>query len=268
MSAFAITAAPLLPGFPVVLQLLVLPVLVLLPPVPLLLVLPLLVLPLLVLLRPAARLLPRAPRPELPRRGASSVSAGASASAFGSSGAVASAASASLAGEPPGSPGAPSPGPLRGQAARRPSPCSSSCLIRASMTPTRSRIGAANRPTTVVSEPASAPTSWARSTSAGGSFARRLTSSAPISSPSRKPPLTTRTSVLPASSSAFATATGSPSVSRKAIAVGPSRSVTRPSTPAASAARFVSVFLTTVNRAPCSISLPRSSSISETVRPR
>ncbi len=78
----------------------------------------------------------------------------------------------------------------------------------------------------------------------------------------------TSTSALAASSSALATATGSPSDSRNAIAVGPSSIASSASMPADSAARFVSVFLTTEKRAPCSISFVRSSSSSVTVRPR
>src|SRR5215203_1782559 len=129
-----------------------------------------------------------------------SVSGAASASATGSSGAASSAAGGSAV-----------------------SPCSSSWRIRASITPTSSRIGAVNRPTIAVTGPATAPTSWARRTSAGGSFASCLRSSAPISAPSSRPPLSVIVCARTASSSAFATATGSPSVSRKAIAVGPSR---------------------------------------------
>jgi hypothetical protein len=54
----------------------------------------------------------------------------------------------------------------------------------------------------------------------------------------------------------------------KAIAVGPSISSSTSVVPACSAARLVSVFFTTVKRAPASSSLPRSSSISGIVRPR
>ena len=74
--------------------------------------------------------------------------------------------------------------------------------------------------------------------------------------------------VFAASESAFATPTMSPSASMKAIAVGPSSMASSVSAPAASAARLVSVFFTTVKRAPCSITLVRSSSISVTERPR
>ena len=74
--------------------------------------------------------------------------------------------------------------------------------------------------------------------------------------------------VFAESASAFATATMSPSASMKAIAVGPSSMASSASAPAASAARLVSVFFTTVNRAPCSISFVRRSSISVTERPR
>ena len=70
------------------------------------------------------------------------------------------------------------------------------------------------------------------------------------------------------SASAFAAATMSPSASRNAIALGPSSSVSSASAPAASAARRVSVFLTTVNRAPLSSRRVRSWSIWGIVRPR
>ena len=67
--------------------------------------------------------------------------------------------------------------------------------------------------------------------------------------------------------SALATATMSPSVT-KAIAVGPTRNSFSWSTPATSAARFVSVFLTTEKRAPCFRSSPLTVSISVMFRPR
>jgi hypothetical protein len=60
----------------------------------------------------------------------------------------------------------------------------------------------------------------------------------------------------------------SPSASRKAIALGPSSNASSASAPAASAARRVSVFLTTVKRAPLSSSRVRSSSICGIVSPR
>jgi hypothetical protein len=60
----------------------------------------------------------------------------------------------------------------------------------------------------------------------------------------------------------------SPSASMNAIAVGPSSSASSASAPAASAARRVSVFLTTLKRAPASISFVRSSSTCLFVRPR
>ena len=149
------------------------------------------------------------------------------------------------------------------------SPCSSSCLMRASRTFTRSRSGAAKSPTTIISGPATALTNCPRSTSAGGSVARLFTSSSPIVDPSRIPPRIWRTLVSRAALlSALATATGSPSVSRNAIAVGPSSSASSASAPASSAARRVSVFLTTWKRAPCSRSSPRSLSMSVTVNPR
>ena len=70
------------------------------------------------------------------------------------------------------------------------------------------------------------------------------------------------------SESAFATATGSPSVSTNAIAVGPSSSASSDSLPTSSAARRVSVFLTTWNRAPLPRSFARSSSSCAFVSPR
>jgi hypothetical protein len=87
--------------------------------------------------------------------------------------------------------------------------------------------------------------------------------------PSSMPPRIARIFVVFAeSASAFATATMSPSASMNAIAVGPSSIARSASAPAASAARFVSVFFTTVNFAPLSITFVRSSSISVTDRPR
>src|SRR5690242_185793 len=149
------------------------------------------------------------------------------------------------------------------------SPCSCSWLIRASMTPTRSRSGAVNKPTIVVSGAATAPASWARTTSAGGKVANRLISTSETVSPSSKPPRITSTSCARAVSfKTFAAAAGSPSALMKAMAVGPSISSSSFWTPACSAASFVSVFLTTEKRAPVSKSLERSSSISGIVRPR
>ena len=72
---------------------------------------------------------------------------------------------------------------------------------------------------------------------------------------------------LAVSLSVFATATMSPSPTN-AIAVGPSRSAVSVSSPASSAARFVSVFLTTEKRAPCARICVRTSSSSPTERPR
>ncbi len=104
--------------------------------------------------------------------------------------------------------------------------------------------------------------------STGGSDASSLTASAVIVVPSRMPPLIDRISVLAASFSALATATGSPPLSRNAIAVGPSSSASSSVVPAASAARLVSVFLTTENFAPWVSRSVRSLSMSVTVRPR
>ena len=141
--------------------------------------------------------------------------------------------------------------------------------MRASIRPTRSRIGAVNSPTTVVSGETITPTSCARMTSTGGSLARVSTSSAVSDLPSSTPPRIASTFVLVAASrSAFATATGSPSDSTNAIADGPSSSASSASAPAASAARRVSVFLTTEKRAPCSSSFERRPSISAFVSPR
>jgi hypothetical protein len=82
------------------------------------------------------------------------------------------------------------------------------------------------------------------------------------------PPLRARILVLRAVSfRLLATLTMSPSPT-KAIAVGPSRNSLSSLTPASSAARFVSVFLTTENRAPCLRISPRTSSISFIVKPR
>ncbi len=145
---------------------------------------------------------------------------------------------------------------------------SSSCRIRASISPTRSWSGADSSITTVVSGDRIAPATCARNVSTGGSDASSLTASAVIVVPSSTPPLIDRISALAASFSAFATATGSPSLSRNAIAVGPSSSASSSVVPAASAARLVSVFLTTVKRAPCPIRSVRSLSMSVTVRPR
>jgi hypothetical protein len=141
--------------------------------------------------------------------------------------------------------------------------------MRASMMPTRSRNGAVNRPTTVVSGAVTAPASCARSTSVGGSVASRLISASPTASPSSRPPRMTSTSFARAVSfKTLAAAAGSPSASMNAIAVGPSISSSSCLTPASSAASRVSVFLTTEKRAPLSSSFVRSSSISLIVRPR
>src|SRR5712691_4938522 len=149
------------------------------------------------------------------------------------------------------------------------SPCASSCSMRASIRPYRSCNGAANRATIPVSGPMTAASTWLRSASSGGSFASDSISAASIGRPSSIPPRTTSRRVSRAASTrAFATATGSPSDSRNAIAVGPSSSARSVSDPAASAARLVSVFFTTAKRAPCSISLERSSSIWGMVSPR
>src|SRR5256885_4506465 len=149
------------------------------------------------------------------------------------------------------------------------SPCSCSCSMRASIRPYRSWSGAVNRATIPVIGAITVASTWLRRTSSGGSFARDSISAASIGRPSSIPPRISSTRVSRAASTrAFATATGSPSDSRNAIAVGPSSSARSVSDPAASAARFVSVFLTTAKRAPCSISLERSSSIWGMVKPR
>src|SRR5207249_7314638 len=149
------------------------------------------------------------------------------------------------------------------------SPCSRSCSIRASSSPYRSCSGAVKSPTIAVSGAVIAPSSCERSTSNGGSFASDSISPAATGLPSNSPPRTSSTFVSrAASTSAFATATGSPPDSRKAIAVGPSSNASSVSEPAASAARLVSVFFTTAKRAPCSISFVRSSSICGMVSPR
>ena len=95
------------------------------------------------------------------------------------------------------------------------------------------------------------PTSCAWRTSSGGSLARLSISASVIDLPSSTPPRNARIFVSRAASlSAFATATGSPPASTNAIAVGPSSSASSASAPAASAARRVSVFLTTVKPGP------------------
>ena len=64
-----------------------------------------------------------------------------------------------------------------------------------------------------------------------------------------------------------ASATSPPS-GTKVKAVGPSSSALSSSAPALSAARMVSVFLTTRKPAPASLSLPRSSAAWGTLMPR
>ena len=104
--------------------------------------------------------------------------------------------------------------------------------------------------------------------SIGGSDASSFTDSAVIVVPWSTPPLIVSTSALAASFNALATAAGSPSPSRKAIAVGPSSKASRSVVPAASAARLVSVFFTTVKRAPWASRSVRSLSMSVTDNPR
>ena len=145
-----------------------------------------------------------------------------------------------------------------------------SCSMRASISPTRFWSGALTRARAgSAAAPTIAPSTCPRSTSNGGSFASSSTSSPEIVLPCISPPRISSTFVsLAESASAFATATMSPSLSMNAIAEGPSSSASSASAPAASAARRVSVFLTTVNFAPCSISFPRRASICGIVRPR
>src|SRR3954447_12574140 len=141
--------------------------------------------------------------------------------------------------------------------------------MRASMSPCRFCSGAVNRPTIAVRGAVTAPSTCARRTSTGGSFASDSISSGSTGRPSSIPPRSARTRVVrAASTSALATATGSPSDSRNAIAVGPSSSASSASLPASSAARRVNVFFTTAKRAPCSSSFVRSSSICGIVSPR
>src|ERR671919_204659 len=64
--------------------------------------------------------------------------------------------------------------------------------MRASMTPTRSRSGAAKRPTIAFSGPTTAARTWPWRTSVGGSVARSRTCSAVIGRPCRMPPFTAR----------------------------------------------------------------------------
>ncbi len=144
----------------------------------------------------------------------------------------------------------------------------SNCSMRASMNPTRSWSGALIRPAIAFSGATMAPSTCPRSTSAGGSDARSRTWSALIGLPCKIPPRTLRIFVWRAvSESAFATPTMSPSPT-KAMAVGPSRSSMSSGRPASSAARFVSVFFTTVKRAPCFSTSVRTPSISGIDSPR
>ena len=141
--------------------------------------------------------------------------------------------------------------------------------MRASMSPTRFWSGALSSAAKALSGPMIAPSTCPRSTSTGGSVARLSTSAAVIVRPCITPPRISSTFVSRAeSASAFAAATMSPSVSMNAIALGPSSSASNASAPAASAARRVSVFLTTVNRAPLVSSRERRSSICGMVSPR
>ena len=114
-----------------------------------------------------------------------------------------------------------------------------------------------------------AASTWPRRMSNGGSVASVSISSAVIVRPSMIPPRIASTFVSRAeSASAFAAATMSPSASRNAIALGPSSSASSASAPAASAARRVSVFFTTLKRAPLSSRRVRNASICVIVRPR
>src|SRR6478609_2458157 len=144
-----------------------------------------------------------------------------------------------------------------------------SCSILASISPTRFCSGALSRPVSAVSGATIAPSTWPRSTSAGGSLARVSTSAAVTVRPCMIPPRISSTRDSRAeSASAFAAATMSPSAARNAIALGPSSKVRSASEPAASAARRPSVFFTTENVAPLSRSRVRSRSICGIVRPR
>ena len=113
-----------------------------------------------------------------------------------------------------------------GGAASDASPCSSSCSIRASISPTRSRSGAVNRPTTVVSG-ADDRAEHLRPQHVGR---RQLGEALDLVGADRcalehaAPDREDLRVSCAASSSAFATATGSPSDSTNAIAVGPSSS--------------------------------------------
>src|SRR5688500_428127 len=156
-----------------------------------------------------------------------------------------------------------------GSGAEAAAPSPPSCSIRASISPTRFWSGALKSPTIAYSGAVTAPSTWPRSWSSGGSLARVSISSAVTARPSSMPPRTASTFVSRAVAPiALATATGSPSASRNAIAVGPSSSASSASAPAASAARRVSVFFTTVNFAPCFKSSVRRSSIWGIVSPR
>src|SRR6266542_3690 len=144
-----------------------------------------------------------------------------------------------------------------------------SCSMRASISPCRFWSGAVTRPRSAVSGAMIAASTWLRRMSSGGSVARLSTSAALIGRPSRTPPRMASTLVSrAASASALAAATMSPSASRNAIALGPSSRASSASAPAASAALRVSVFFTTVKRAPLSSRRVRSKSICGMVRPR
>src|SRR6266536_660629 len=144
-----------------------------------------------------------------------------------------------------------------------------SCSILASKRPCRFWSGAVTRPRSAVSGAMIAASTWLRRMSSGGSVARLSTSAALIGRPSRTPPRIASTLVSrAASASALAAATMSPSASRNAIALGPSSRASSASAPAAAAALRVSVFFTTVKRAPLSSRRVRSESISGIVRPR
>ena len=141
----------------------------------------------------------------------------------------------------------------RARRRRRCRPAASSCSIRASISPTRFCSGALKRPTIVVSGAAIAPSTWPRSTSSDGSVARSLTSSA-----ADRAALDDAAADLDHLRLARGRAKRLRDRDRVAVATRGTRSRSGPRAaragdprPAASAARRVSVFLTTWKRAPC-----------------
>src|SRR3954452_3821813 len=111
------------------------------------------------------------------------------------------------------------------------------------------------------------PTSWPCITSRDGSFESASISAIVSSLPSIQPPLNSGScDSRRNAASAFAASTGSPFTNLKAV--GPSRNCLSTSAPTWSAARSVSVFLTTHSVASISMSRPRRSAACLTDSPR